>query len=81
MKSTVGFVSKRGDVYLRKLLVHGARSALRTMPGKGDRTSVWAQRVAERSGHNQATVALANMNARVAWALLRYEQDYQARAA
>jgi transposase len=60
-------ISKRGDTYLRTLMVHGARSALRTAKSKEDRLSQWAVRLAERSHPNVAAIALANKTARMAW--------------
>lgn len=70
-------ISKRGDAYLRTLFVHGARSALRTAKSKDDRLSQWAVRLAERSHPNVAAIALANKTARMAWAMLRHDTDYQ----
>ncbi|MFZ0872226.1 MAG: IS110 family transposase, partial [Rhodanobacter sp.] len=70
-------ISKRGDSYLRTLLVHGARSTLRTAKSKEDRLSQWVVRLAERSHHNVAAIALANKTARMAWAMLRHDTDYQ----
>jgi len=70
-------ISKRGDAYVRTLLVHGARSALRTAPAKDDRLSQWVVRLAQRAHPNVACVALANKTARLAWALLRHQCDYQ----
>jgi transposase len=70
-------ISKRGDAYLRSLLVHGARAVLRTAKGKDDRLSRWACRLATRSHPNVACVALANKTARMAWAMLRNGTDYQ----
>ena len=70
-------ISKRGDAYLRTLMVYGARSALRTAKSKEDRLSQWAVRLAERSYPNVAVIALANKTARMAWAMLRYGTDYQ----
>ncbi len=70
-------ISKRGNTYLRTLLVHGARSALRTAKSKDDRLSQWATRLAERSHVNVASVALANKMARMAWAMLRNGTEYQ----
>ena len=63
-------ISKRGDAYLRSLLVHGARVMLRTAKGKDDRLSRWVCRLAERA--HLACVALANKTARMAWAMLRH---------
>jgi transposase len=74
-------ISKRGDSYLRKLLVHGARSCLRWVDRKRDRRSQWLQALLERRGWNRAAVALANKNARVAWVLLSTEQVYRTAAA
>ncbi len=70
-------ISKRGDAYLRTLMVHGARSALRTANSKDDRLSQWVVRLAERSHPNVAAIALANKIARMAWAMLRNGTDYQ----
>jgi transposase len=72
-----GAISKRGDPYLRTLLVHGARAVLRTAAGKNDRLSRWALAVQARRGANIATVALANKLARIAWAILRHGGAYQ----
>jgi transposase len=69
-------ISKRGDAYLRTLLVHGARAAVRTAPGKSDPLSRWINALCARRHSNVATVALANKTARMAWALLRYDVDY-----
>jgi transposase len=67
-------ITKRGDPYLRKLLVHGARSALRHACGQTDPISRWAVSVQQRRGTHRACVALANKTARRLWATLRYEQ-------
>ena len=74
-------ISKHGDLYLRKLLVHGARSCLRWVNRKSDRRSQWVRSLMERRGWNRAAVALANKNARVAWALMSTEQVYRTAAA
>jgi transposase len=70
-------ISKRGDSYVRTLLIHGARSALRTAAGKNDRLSRWALALAQRSHANVAATALANKMARVAWAMLRHGTSYE----
>ena len=70
-------ISKRGDAYLRTLLVHGARSALRTAASKDDPLSRWVVRLAQRSHPNVAAIALANKTARMAWAMLRHDTHYQ----
>lgn len=72
-----GAISKRGDAYLRTLLVHGARAVLRTAPGKDNRLARWALAVQARRGPNIATVALANKLARIAWAILRRGGTYR----
>ncbi len=70
-------ISKRGDPYLRSLLIHGARSVIRTAKGKDDRLSQWVTNLVRRSHPNVAAVALANKTARIAWAMLRHGTDYQ----
>lgn len=70
-------ISKRGDVYLRKLLVHGARTTLRWVDAKNDRLSVWARELRERRGANRTAVALANKNARIVWSVLMREEGYK----
>lgn len=69
-------ITKRGDAYLRTLLIHGARSALRCAGEKQDRLLRWAIKVAERRGVKVAAVALANKLARVVWALLAHGRQY-----
>ena len=63
-------ISKRGDVYLRTLLVHGARSAMRLTPKRNDRKSLWVEQLRKRRGENIAAVALAAKHARILWALM-----------
>jgi len=63
-------ISKRGDSYLRKLLIHGARATLRWAQLKTDRRSQWIRGLLERRGWNRTVVAVANKNARIVWALL-----------
>jgi transposase len=70
-------ISKRGDRYLRALMIHGARSALRVAARKRDARSIWINRIKLRRGPNVAAVALANKNARVIWALLVRGEDYR----
>jgi transposase len=74
-------ISKRGDVYLRTLLVHGARATLRWVDTKSDDRSRWVRALIARRGKNRAAVAFANKNARIVWALLVYHQEYRARIA
>jgi transposase len=70
-------ISKRGDTYLRKLLVHGARATIRWVGHKTDRRSQWIRHLLEHRGKNRTAVAVANKNARIVWALLTSHQDYQ----
>jgi transposase len=73
-------ISKRGSQHLRTLLVHGARAVVRTAVRKTDPRSIWVNDLRERRGHNRATVAVANKNARVIWAVLRTGEPYRAAA-
>ena len=69
-KSRLGHISKRGDAYLRNLFVQGARSVLQVAGAHQDRISRWALELQQRRGYYRALVAIANKNARIAWALL-----------
>lgn len=69
-------ISKRGDVYLRTLMIHGARAVVARAKHKDDRLSRWVTGIATRRHPNVAAVALANKTARMAWAMLRHETDY-----
>ena len=69
-------ISKRGDSYLRSLLVHGGRAVVRTAKGKEDRLSQWVTSLAARRHPNVAAVAMANKTARIAWAMIRNGTDY-----
>lgn len=80
-KSRLQGISRRGDTYLRTLLIHGARAVLRYATAKTDRHSVWLQQLIARRGYNCAAVALANKNARVIQALLSSDVTYIARGA
>ncbi len=70
-------ISKRGDEYVRRMLIHGARSVVQRVSLKKDQRSCWVQNVAQRSGSNRAAVALANKNARIAMSLLLNGQSYR----
>ena len=70
-------ISKRGDRYLRTLLIHGARSVVSRAEKKQDARSRWINQLKQRVGMNKACVALANKNARIAWALLASGDHYQ----
>jgi transposase len=72
--------SKRGDSYIRKLLIHGARATLRWARTKADRRSQWIQGLLARRGWNRTAVAVANKNARIVWAWLRRGGVYGANA-
>ena len=69
-KARLGHISKRGDAYLRNLFVQGARSVLQTAAAHQDRLSRWALELQGRRGYYRTLVAIANKNARIAWALL-----------
>ncbi len=71
-------ISKRGNKYIRTLLIHGARSALGRIEGKTDPLSNWLRELKKRRGYNVATVALANKNARILWALATHGTEYKA---
>ena len=71
-----GGITKRGDRYLRKQLVHGARSLLYRGKGKTDRLSNWANALVARRGYNKAAVALAARLARLCWTLLQKNEMY-----
>jgi transposase len=73
-------ISKRGDQHLRSLLVHGARSVVRTATGKNNAMNKWINQLLERRGFNRTTVAVANKNARIIWAVLRTGEAYRAAA-
>ena len=79
----MGRITKRGNSYLRMLLIHGARSALRagTMTDEPDDLRAWALELKNRKGFNLAAVALANKLARVAWRVWRDERDFEPRRA
>lgn len=72
-------ISKRGDCYLRTLLIYGARVVVYHAQKKlkPDHTSLWVNDVVQRRNKNVAAVALANKNARTIWALLAHDRRYQ----
>lgn len=80
-KNTLLGISKRGDKYLRSLVVHGARSVVTHAHKKDDALSCWVTRLVERRGINKATVALANKLARIAWAVTVQGSHYQTKQA
>jgi transposase len=76
-KSNLLGMSKRGDTYLRTLLIHGARSAIYRLGQRADACN-WISSVVSRRNKNVAAVALANKNARIAWALLAHDRQFDA---
>ena len=70
-------ITKRGDAYLRCLLIHGARSAIKSAKDKDDHLSLWIQSLLKRRHANVVCVALANKTARTAWAMMTKEVDYK----
>ena len=76
-KSTLLGMSKRGDAYLRTLLIHGARSAIIVAKTKTDNTSGWLTELLKRRHPNIAAVALANKNVRTVWAMLAHDRDFR----
>ena len=79
-RARLGTITRRGDAYLRTLLVQGAKStlksALKIAPDKASRLQRWAADLHGRAGYHKTLVAIANKNARVLWALLAREETY-----
>jgi transposase len=75
----LGGISKRGDAYLRQLLVHGSRSVIQRIDRREDAGAAWIKRIRDKGGWNKACVALANKNARIIWALLTSEGKFEVR--
>ena len=75
-KATLLGISKRGDSYLRTLLIHGARAVIR-MAERKLQPDPWLQKLVARRNKNVAAVALANKNARTIWALLAHDREYK----
>jgi transposase len=76
-KIVLGGISKRGDRYMRKLLIQGARTAVRVCDNKKDKLSCWVANKKQRRGFNKAAVALANKNARMIWAIMSTGECYR----
>jgi transposase len=70
-------ISKRGDAYLRTLMIHGARSVVRVAERKSTPTDRWSTDLLKRRHTNVVAVARANKNARIVWALLAHDRDYR----
>jgi len=69
--------AKRGDVYLRTLVIHGARSMLHCAAPRPHADQLWHIQVTQRGNCNIAAVALVNKNVRTIWALLAHNQTYE----
>lgn len=80
-KQRLGRITKAGDRYLRSLLVMGARAILAGLGNKQDRFSRWVRSLVERRGYWRAAVAIAAKNARLAWAVLKFGEDFRLGAA
>ena len=76
-KTVLGRITKQGNVYVRTLLIHGARAVLQSSARRTDRKSRWVEAVRQRRGNNIAAVALAAKHARILWALLARGEEYQ----
>ena len=77
-KNNLGGITKRGDMYLRMLLIQAAKSAVMTAHKRDDPISRWVYQVRERSGWQKAVVALANKNARILWAVMTRGKPFDA---
>ena len=79
LRKRLGRISKRGDSYLRMLLIHGARSVLchAKKATHHDRLRTWALALQKRTRHNKAAVALANKLARIAWAVWKHGKEFE----
>jgi len=71
-------ISKRGDTYLRTLLIHGSRAVIRAAQRKKAQVDGWLGELLEHRHKNVAAVALANKNARILWALLAHGREFEA---
>jgi transposase len=78
-KNNLAGITKRGDTYLRTLLIQGAKSAVMTAHRRSDPISQWAAALRDRSGWQKAVVALANKNARILWAVMTRGEAFDAR--
>lgn len=76
-KQQLGGITKRGNRYIRHLLIQGAWSVLKHVDTNTDRLSRWAAKVMERRGKHKAVIALANKLARIIWSVLYHRSEYQ----
>ena len=77
-KQKLGGITKRGNRYLRRLLIQGAWSVIRNADNNDDRMSRWARQLVERRGKHKAVVAVANKMARIMWSMLYHQSEYRA---
>ena len=77
-KPRLGGIGRRANHYLRRQLIHGARSTLYRIDSKEDPRSLWIRELLSRAGHNKTLIAMANKTARIAWAILRNGGEYKA---
>jgi transposase len=75
-KIRLGGITKRGDDYLRTLLIQGAKSAVMNADKRDDPTSRWLRQLTARVGWQKACVAMANKNARILWAVMTREEGF-----
>ena len=78
-KVRIGHLSKRGDPYLRTLLIQGAKAAVMSADKRDDPTSRWLVQLTARVGWQKACVAMANKNARILWAVMTREGGFDSR--
>lgn len=76
-KQKLSGITKRGDKYLRSLLIHGGRAVVRQASRYTDSRSIWIMEKVKTRGKNKAAVAVANKNARVIWKLLKTQESYR----
>ena len=77
-KQKLGGITKRGNRYLRRLLIQGAWSVVRNADNGDDRMSRWAKQLIERRGKHKAVVAVANKMARIMWSMLYHQTEFRA---
>ena len=77
-KQKLGGITKRGNRYLRRLLIQGAWSVVKNADKSDDRMSRWARQLVERRGKHKAVVAVANKMARIMWSMLYHQTEYRA---
>ena len=75
-KEKLGHITKHGDKYVRKLLVHGGRSVLRNAHRHDDRYNSWAKMIRDKKGYSKGSVAVANRNARAVWAIMSSDVSF-----